>query len=109
MKAVAFGASLTVLAAGQKPDSYYQDKFVQYAKDFNKDYSANGEDVEARYKAFKTNVDVIDATNGDKTKSYWLGLNEFAETHLGYMQGARFGDLPKVAFPNITDVAGSID
>jgi len=117
MKAVAFGASLTVLAAGQKPESYYQDKFVQYAKDFNKDYSANGGDVEARYKAFKTNVDIIGATNGDKSKSYWLGLNEFADltwdefaaTHLGYKQGARFGDLPKVAFPNITDVAGSID
>jgi len=74
-----------------------------------KDYSANGQDVEARYKAFKT--------NGDKSKSYWLGLNEFADltweefaaTHLGYKEGPRFGDLPKVAFPNITDVADSVD
>merc|ERR1719389_1379728 len=86
-------------------------------KDYNKDYSANGQDVEARYTAFKTNVDIIDETNSDKSKSYWLGLNEFADltweefsaTHLGYKEGPRFGDLPKVPFPNITDVADSID
>merc|ERR1711981_188966 len=58
-----------------------------------------------------------DQHNGDKTRSYWLGLNEFADltwdefaaTHLGYKEGPRFGDLPKVPFPNITDVADSID
>jgi len=116
MKSVAIGASLALVAA-QKPEQYYQDKFVQYIKDFNKDYSANGEDVQTRYKAFKTNVDIIDETNGDKSKSYWLGLNEFADltweefsaTHLGYKEGPRFGDLPKVPFPNITDVADSVD
>merc|ERR1712232_642480 len=34
----------------------------------------------------------------------------FAATHLGYKSdGNRWGDLPKVAFPEITDVADSID
>merc|ERR1711907_464895 len=53
-----------------------------------------------------------------KGLSYTLGVNEFADlswdefaaTHLGYKSdGNRFGDLPKVAFPEITDVADSID
>ena len=96
-----------------------QEKFTKYTKDFNKDYSANGNQnvVQKRYQAFKTNVDIIAEHNGDKTKTYWLGLNEFADltwdefaaTHLGYKEGPRFGDLPKVPFPNITDVADSID
>merc|ERR1719247_2576784 len=115
MKKVAIGASLA-LAAAQKPESY-QEKFVQYAKDFNKDYSANGEDEQVRYNAFKTNVDIIDQHNGDKTRSYWLGLNEFADltwdefaaTHLGYDRSSQLSNVPKVPFPKITDVADSID
>merc|ERR1712072_222365 len=39
-----------------------------------------------------------------------LSWDEFAATHLGYKSdGNRWGDLPKVPFPNITDVADSID
>merc|ERR1712072_506245 len=39
-----------------------------------------------------------------------LSWDEFAATHLGYKSdGNRWGDLPKVAFPEITDVADSID
>merc|ERR1719265_976744 len=57
------------------------------------------------------------ATNA-KNSGYTLAVNEFSDltpdefyrTHLGYKQGrTHVVDLPKVPFPNITDVADSID
>jgi len=60
-------------------------------------------------------VDIIEEHNAKKL-SYWLGVNEFADqtseeffsTHLGYKgQKARFG--ATVPFPNITDVADSVN
>merc|ERR1712139_620876 len=77
-----------------------------------------GIEEQQRKAIFCENVDYITKTNAKKL-SYKLGVNEFADltwdefasTHLGYKPDAKgaFGDLPKVPFPNITDVADSID
>merc|ERR1719197_166687 len=62
-------------------------------------------------------MDHVMATNA-KNSGYTLAINEFSDwtpdeffrTHLGYKQGgARAVDLQKVPFPNITDVADSVD
>jgi len=113
MKAFAFGASLATLAAASKPD--YEGMWLKFKNDYNKDYSGNGEDEQARFEVFKANVDIIEGHNAKKM-SYWLGVNgfadltweEFSSTHLGYKAGSSSG-LIKVPFPNITDVADSID
>lgn len=114
MKAFAFGASLAVLSAADKPN--YEAMWQQFKADYNKFYPANGNEEQERFQIFKDNIDVIEATNAKKL-SYELGVNEFADltwdefasTHLGYKSGNRFGDLPKAPFPNITEVADSID
>merc|ERR1719183_2402260 len=90
--------------------------WLQFKSDYNRDYSGNDDDEQKRFKIFKANVDIIEETN-QKKLSYWLGVNEFADqtweefasTHLGYDKGSHMSDLPKVPFPNITDVADSID
>merc|ERR1719248_222484 len=89
---------------------------MKFKQDYAKDYSGNGEDEQAKFEVFKANVDIIEEHNAKKL-SYWLGVNEFADltweefssTHLGYKAGSAASGLPKVAFPNITDVADSID
>jgi C1A family cysteine protease len=114
MKAFAFVASLVVLSGADKPD--YEAMWTKFKADYNKQYPANDDTQQKRFKIFKDNVDFIEASN-DAKLSYELGVNgfadltwdEFASTHLGYMPGNRFGNLPKVPFPNITDVADSID
>jgi len=114
MKAFAVGASLVTLAAADKPD--YAAMWNQFKSDYNKDYSKNGEDEQKRFDIFKANVDVIEEHNAKKL-SYWLGVNEFADmtwdefssSHLGYKSTSRVSGLEKVPFPNITDVADSID
>jgi len=115
MKAFSLGASLVAMAAADTPD--YKAMWEQYKKDYNKEFPANGNDEEKRFNVFKDNVDVIETTNA-KELSYKLGLNEFADltwdefasTHLGYKSsGPSFGNLPKVPFPNITDVADAVD
>merc|ERR1712054_650110 len=65
---------------------------------------------------FKANVDIIEEHNAKKL-SYWLGVNEFADltwvefssTHLGYKAGSAVSGLTKVPFPNITDVAATVN
>merc|ERR1712070_181591 len=105
------------MAAADSPD--YKAMWEQYKKDYNKEFdpASNGNDEEKRFNIFKENVDFIETTNA-KELSYKLGLNEFADltwdefasTHLGYKSsGPSFGNLPKVPFPNITDVADAID
>merc|ERR1712070_1313260 len=105
------------MAAADSPD--YKAMWEQYKKDYNKEFdpASNGNDEEKRFNIFKENVDFIETTNA-KELSYKLGLNEFADltwdefasTHLGYKSsGPSFGNLPKVPFPNITDVADAVD
>jgi C1A family cysteine protease len=114
MKAFAMGASLATLAAADKPD--YAAMWMKFKSDYNKDYSGNGEDEQAKFQVFKQNVDIIEEHNAKKL-SYWLGVNEFADltweefssTHLGYKSSGSSSGLTKVPFPNITDVADSID
>jgi C1A family cysteine protease len=107
------GAKKASLAASDEPD--YVGMWTKFKNDYNKDYSGNGEDEQKRFDIFKKNVDIIEEHNAKKL-SYWLGVNEFADqtseeffsTHLGYKgEKARFG--ATVPFPNITDVADSID
>jgi len=114
MKSILAGASLIGFASAQAPD--YDGMWAKFKKDYEKVYPANGDEEEKRFQIFKANVDVIEETNSKKL-SYWLGVNEFAdqtwkefsETHLGYDKNRQLSDLPKVPFPNITDVADSID
>jgi C1A family cysteine protease len=114
MKVFALGASLATLAAADKPD--YTALWQKFKQDYNKDYSGNGEDEQAKFEVFKANVDIIEEHNAKKL-SYWLGVNEFADltweefssSHLGYKSGSAVSGLTKVPFPNITDVADSID
>jgi len=111
MKCFAVGA-LAAVAVADKPD--YEGMWLQFKSDYNRDYNGN-DDEQKRFKIFKANVDIIEEHNAKKL-SYWLGVNEFADqtweefssTHLGYKAETN-GLATKVPFPNITDVADSID
>jgi C1A family cysteine protease len=115
MKTCLLAAGLFASAAADQPESYYKELWEQFKQDYTEHAASN--DGQTRYDKFKANVKIIDAHNAKKL-SYTLGVNEFADmswdefaaTHLGYKSdGNRWGDLPKVAFPEITDVADSID
>merc|ERR1719310_1285406 len=114
MKSCTLGASLAVLAAANAPD--YAAMWQKFKVDYSKDYSKNGaDDEQQRFEIFKTNVDIIEEHNAKKL-SWELGINEFADltseeffsTRLGYKpEATRLGT--KVPFPNITDVADSVN
>jgi C1A family cysteine protease len=117
MKSVFVGASLLALSSAQQPD--YKSMWDQFKKDYHKSYpsdGSNGNSEQERFEIFKSNVDTIESHNAKKL-SYWLGVNEFADqtweefssTHLGYKPESRVSTLPKVPFPNITDVADAVD
>jgi len=94
----------------------YDRLWKQFKKDYNKVYVANGIEEQQRKAIFCENVDHITKTNA-KNLSYWLGVNEFADmtwdefasTYLGYNADAPVTSQTKIPFPNITDVADSVD
>jgi C1A family cysteine protease len=102
-------------AMSDTPESYYQDLWKQFKENYT-EHPSNANDAQTRYDKFKANVKIIDEHNA-KQLSYTLGVNEFADlswdefasAHLGYNAGSRFGSSAKVPFPEIADVADSID
>lgn len=111
--------SFATLAAAETPDyrAMWQKFKVDYKKSFSPQKGLGGLDEQMRYDIFQANVDIIKAHNAKKL-SYTLGLNEyadltwdeFASARLGYKQpSTRLGSLPPLPFPNMTDVADSID
>jgi len=118
MKSILLGASCFVLSSAQQHD--IKNMWAEFKKDYHKSYAGNGgfgdNTEQERFEIFQANVEIIDNHNAKKL-SYWLGVNEFADqtweefagTHLGYKPESRVTTLPKVQFPNITDVPDSID
>jgi len=99
--AIAWGAGCAALGAAQTPSVGAAGAFEQFKKDFGRTY--NGAEAAARFAAFAANYDFIQAENA-RGHSYTLGVNEFAdltreefaETRLGLVPGARgpWGGLP---------------
>lgn len=111
MKTFSFVPSFLALTVAEKPDynAMWENFRVVHKKTFEND-------EDARFQIFKANVDIISAHNAKKS-SYTLGVNEFAHltwdefanAHLGFKAGNRFGSLANVPFVNVSDVAASID
>ena len=53
-------------------------KFVQYQKDFGKNY-ASLDELEVRYHYFKNTLFTIANHNLDKTQTFQMGINQFSD------------------------------
>jgi cathepsin L len=59
------------------PEQHYQDLFTNWIQQHQKIYS--NDEFQARYQAFKNNVDFVNTHNADPTKTFKVSLNVFAD------------------------------
>jgi C1A family cysteine protease len=84
MKTLLFGATaltltlITIFALTKTSQNNLRTQFINFKTKYNKSYGSKSE-LEYRFSIFKDNMNLINSSNADKTKSFTLGINQFTD------------------------------